>query len=153
LPKVDREKQVNITNKRANYEYNLLQKYTAGIQLFGTEIKSVRDGNVNLSDAFCFFLNEELFMRNMHIGTFKQGSYNNHEPLRIRKLLLKKSELNKLRIKAAERGLTIVPLKMFISETGYAKVEIAVAQGKKSFDKRESIKERDVERQMRREKF
>ncbi len=153
MPKVDREKQVNITNKRANYEYNLLQKYTAGIQLFGTEIKSVRDGNVNLSDAFCFFLNEELFMRNMHIGTFKQGSYNNHEPLRIRKLLLKKSELNKLRIKAAERGLTIVPLKMFISETGYAKVEIAVAQGKKSFDKRESIKERDVERQMRREKF
>lgn len=153
MRKVDREKQVNITNKRANYEYNLLQKYTAGIQLFGTEIKSVRDGNVNLSDAFCFFLNEELFMRNMHIGTFKQGSYNNHEPLRIRKLLLKKSELNKLRIKAAERGLTIVPLKMFISETGYAKVEIAVAQGKKSFDKRESIKERDVERQMRREKF
>lgn len=153
MRKVDRKKQVNITNKRANYEYNLLQKYTAGIQLFGTEIKSVRDGNVNLSDAFCFFLNEELFMRNMHIGTFKQGSYNNHEPLRIRKLLLKKSELNKLRIKAAERGLTIVPLKMFISETGYAKVEIAVAQGKKSFDKRESIKERDVERQMRREKF
>ena len=144
---------VHITNKRASFEYIIQQKYVAGIQLLGTEIKSVREGNVNLSDAFCLFIGDELFMRNMHIGTFKQGSYNNHEPLRVRKLLLKKNELHKLRVKAAERGHTIVPLKMFISETGYAKVEIAVAQGKKSFDKRESIKERDVEREMRREKF
>ena len=144
---------VNITNKRASYEYHILQKYTAGVQLLGTEIKSVRDGNVNLGDAFCFFKDEELYIRNMHIGSFKQASYNNHEPLRVRKLLLKKNELHKLRVKAAERGLTIIPLKMFLSETGYAKIEIAVGQGKKSFDKRESIKERDVEREMKREKF
>ena len=116
----------------------------------GSEIKSIRAGNVNLTDAFCFFKDDELYIRNMHVGSFKQASYNNHEPLRLRKLLLKKTELRKLLTKAAERGLTIVPLKMFISETGYAKIEIGVGQGKKSFDKRESIKERDVERAMRR---
>lgn len=147
---------INIVNKRASFEYNILQKYTAGIQLLGSEIKSVREGNVNLSDAFCFFKahkkdgTEELFVRNMNIGTFKQASHYNHETLRIRKLLLKKGELRKLKSKAAEKGLTIVPVKMFISDTGYAKVEIAVGQGKKSFDKRETIKSRDVEREMQR---
>ncbi len=144
---------VTILNKRASYEYNILQKYIAGIQLLGTEIKSVRAGNVNLGDAFCVFKDDELFIRNMHVGIFKQGSYNNHEPMRVRKILLKKNELKKLRTKAAERGLTIIPLKMFISETGYAKIEIAVGQGKKSFDKRESIKERDVTRELSRERI
>jgi SsrA-binding protein len=147
---------INIVNKRASFEYIILQKYTAGIQLLGSEIKSVREGNVNLSDAFCFFKahkkdgTEELFVRNMNIGTFKQASHYNHETLRIRKLLLKKGELRKLKSKAAEKGLTIVPTKMFISDTGYAKIEIAVGQGKKSYDKRETIKSRDVEREMQR---
>ncbi len=142
---------INIVNKRASYEYHILQKYTAGIQLLGTEIKSVRAGNVNLGDAFCFFINEELFIRGLHIGTYKQASFQNHEALRVRKILLKKTELRKLRVKAAEKGLTIIPLKMFISETGFAKIELAVAQGKKSYDKRESIKEKDLERERSRE--
>jgi SsrA-binding protein len=145
--------QPHIVNKKASFDYLLLQKYTAGIQLLGTEIKSVRAGNVNLGDAFCFFKGEELYIRNMHIGSFKQASYNNHDPLRVRKLLLKKTEMTKLRTKAAERGLTIVPVKMFLSETGYAKLEIAVGQGKKSFDKREDIKAKDIARDMQREKY
>jgi SsrA-binding protein len=148
--------QVHIVNRRASYEFHLLQKYTAGIQLTGTEIKSVRAGNVNITDAFCFFkptspgAAEELYIRNMHIGSFKAASYNNHEPLRLRKLLLKKPELRKLKTKASERGLSIVPLKMFLSGTGYAKIEIAIGQGKKSFDKREDIKARDVQRDLQR---
>lgn len=147
---------IHIVNKRASFEYHILAKYTAGMQLMGSEIKSIRDGNVNLSDAFCFFKpiskggTEELFVRNMNIGTFKQASHYNHDTLRVRKLLLKKTELRKLKSKASEKGLTIVPLKIFISETGYAKIEIAIGQGKKSFDKRESIKERDVKRDMAR---
>lgn len=147
---------INIVNKRASFEYIILQKYTAGIQLLGSEIKSIREGNVNLSDAFCFFKahkkdgTEELFVRNMNIGTFKQASHYNHDTLRIRKLLLKKGELRKLKSKGSEKGLTIVPTKIFISETGYAKVEIALGQGKKSYDKRETIKSRDVEREMAR---
>jgi SsrA-binding protein len=147
---------LHIVNKRASYEYHLLAKYTAGMQLMGSEIKSIREGNVNISDAFCFFKShkkdgtEELYVRNMNIGTFKQASHYNHDTMRVRKLLLKKGELRKLKTKAAEKGLTIVPLKIFISETGYAKIEIAIGQGKKSFDKRESIKERDVKRDMSR---
>lgn len=145
-----------IVNKRASFDYHLLQTYTAGIQLLGSEIKSVREGNVNLSDAFCFFKpvrakgTEELFVRGMNIGTFKQASHYNHDTLRVRKLLLTKTELRKLKSKAAEKGLTIVPVRMYISETGYAKIDIAIAQGKKSYDKRESIKERDVKRSMSR---
>jgi SsrA-binding protein len=148
---------IHITNKRASFEYHILGKYTAGIQLLGSEIKSVREGNVNLSDAFCFFkaqakeATEELYVRNMNIGTFKQASHYNHDTLRVRKLLLTKTELRKLKSKASEKGLTIVPLKMYVSETGYAKLEIAIAQGKKAFDKRESIKERDVKRSLQRE--
>lgn len=136
----------HIVNKRASYEYHILQKYASGIELLGTEIKSVRAGNVNLGDAYCLFIDDELYVKNIHIGQYKQASYNNHDPLRMRKLLLKKTEMKKLRNKASEKGLTIIPLRMFISETGFAKLEIAVAQGKKSFDKRESIKEKDLER-------
>jgi SsrA-binding protein len=141
---------VNIVNKKASFEFHILQKYTAGIQLAGTEVKSVRLGNVNLNEAFCFFKNDELYVRGMNIGTFKQGSYNNHETLRVRKLLLKKAELSKLQFKSKEKGFSIVPIKLFESERGFLKLEIALAQGKKAFDKRESIKERDVERSMRR---
>jgi SsrA-binding protein len=142
---------VNIVNKRARFEFELLQTYTAGMQLLGSEVKSLREGNGSITEAFCFFAHGELFVKNMHIGTFKQASYNNHELMRVRKLLLKKVELRKLQAKASEKGLTIVPLKVFLSDTGYVKMEIAVARGKKAFDKRESIKERDIERQMQRE--
>jgi SsrA-binding protein len=143
-------KEISILNKKAGFEYILLQKYTAGMQLTGTEVKSVRLGNANINDAFCFFKGEELYIRNMNIGTFKQGSIYNHEPLRVRKLLLKKKELVKIKNKSSEKGVTIIPIKIFESERGFLKIEIALGQGKKSFDKRESIKERDVERSLRR---
>lgn len=141
---------LNIVNKRASFEYHFVHKYTAGIVLTGSEIKSIRAGNVNMSDAFCFFKDDELWVRNMHIGQYKQASHYNHEPMRVRKLLLKKTELRKLLSKSKEKGLTIIPVKMFLSETGYAKLEIALAQGKKSFDKREDIKKRDVARDLKR---
>lgn len=143
---------VNIVNKRANFEYHINQKYVAGILLLGTEVKSIREGNVNLNDAFCFFKDDELYVRNLQIGAYRQGTHANHEPLRFRKLLLKKSELRKIKSKTSEQGVTIVPLRIFFSETGYAKMEIAIAQGKKAFDKREDIKKRDVEREIQRYK-
>jgi SsrA-binding protein len=139
---------LNIVNKRAGFEYHFIQKYTAGMVLTGTEVKSIRAGQVNLGDAFCYLKDGELYVRNLHISIWKQGSYYNHEPMRIRKLLLKKSELKKIRVKALEKGFTVIPIRMFLSETGYAKLEIAVAQGKKSFDKREDIKKRDIQRDL-----
>lgn len=141
---------LNIVNRRASFEYHLVHKYTAGMVLTGTEIKSIRAGQVNLGDAFCFIKDNELFVRNMHISHWKQGSYYNHEPMRVRKLLLKKSELNKIRVKALEKGFTVIPVKIFLAESGYAKIEIAVAQGKKNFDKREDIKKRDIQRDLQR---
>lgn len=147
---------INIVNRKASYEYHLLAKYTAGMQLMGSEVKSIREGNANLGDAFCFFKpihkdgTEELFIRNLHIGVFKQASHYNHETLRVRKLLLKKGELRKLKSKSTEKGLTIIPLRIFLSDTGFIKIEIAIAQGKKSYDKRDSIKERDVKRDLAR---
>lgn len=142
--------QIHIVNRRAGFEYHLVQKYTAGMVLTGTEIKSIREGHANITDAFCFIKDGELFIRNMHISVWKQGSYYNHEPLRVRKLLLKRSELKKIKVKAVEKGFTIIATKLFLSETGYAKIEIAVAQGKKNFDKREDIKKRDISREMAR---
>jgi SsrA-binding protein len=142
--------QIHIVNRRASFEYHLVNKYTAGIVLTGTEIKSIRDGHANITDAFCFIKDGELFIRNMHISIWKQGSYYNHDPLRVRKLLLKRSELKKIKAKAVEKGFTIIATKLFLSETGYAKIEIAVAQGKKNFDKREDIKKRDISREMAR---
>jgi SsrA-binding protein len=128
----------------------MVQKYTAGMVLTGTEIKSIREGHVNITDAFCFIKDGELFIRNMHISVWKQGSYYNHDPLRVRKLLLKRSELKKIKAKAIEKGFTIIATKLFLSESGYAKIEIAVAQGKKNFDKREDIKKRDISREISR---
>jgi SsrA-binding protein len=141
---------LNIVNRRASYEYHFITTYTAGMVLTGTEIKSIRAGQVNLGDAFCFIKDNELFVRNLHISLWKQGSYYNHEPMRVRKLLLKKSELKKIRAKALEKGFTVVPIKIFLADSGYAKIEIAVAQGKKNFDKREDIKKRDVQRDLQR---
>ena len=135
---------VYIKNKKAYFEYHILDKYTAGLQLLGTEIKSIRQGKANINDAFCTFLDEQLYVRNLHISEYSFGSFYNHEAKRDRVLLLHKKELKKLRIRSEEKGLTIVPLALFISDRGFAKLEIALAQGKKTFDKRDTMKERDT---------
>lgn len=139
---------INIRNKKASFEYHILETFTAGIKLLGTEIKSIREGKANISDSFCTFISEELYVRNLHISEYSHGSFYNHEAKRDRKLLLTKKELKKLVLKGEDKGLTIIPLKIFISDRGFAKMNIALAQGKKSFDKRDSIKERDVKREM-----
>ncbi|GGH23385.1 SsrA-binding protein SmpB [Sphingobacterium alkalisoli] len=140
--------QINIKNKRASFEYHLLDKYVAGIRLLGTEIKSIREGKANINDSFCAFFEDGLYIRNMHIAEYSFGSFYNHESKRDRQLLLNKKELKKIKEKGEEKGYTIVPLRIFISERGFAKVEIAVAQGKKDFDKRETIKDRDSKREL-----
>jgi SsrA-binding protein len=141
---------INIKNKRASFEYAFLDKYVAGLQLTGTEIKSIRLGKTNISDAYCVFIKEELWVRNMQIEEYAQGTYNNHEPKRDRKLLLNKQEIKKLLGKLKDQGLTIIPTRLFINDNGYAKLEIALAKGKKLFDKREDIKKRDVDREIAR---
>ena len=143
------DKEINIKNKKASFEYAFLEKYSAGIQLTGTEIKSVRDGKVNFTDSFCVIQEGEIFIKNLHIAQYTEGSYNNHEPKRTRKLLLTKKEIRKLTVKMKEKGLTIVPLRMFINERGYAKLDIALAKGKKSYDKRQDLKEKDIQRAMK----
>lgn len=141
---------LNIKNKKAYFEYHILDKYVAGIKLLGTEIKSIREGKANLNDAFCTFLDNVLYVRNMHIAEYSHGSFYNHEQKRDRVLLLNKKELKKLREKGEEKGFTIVPLALFISDRGFAKLEIGLAQGKKTFDKRETMKERDSKIEMQR---
>ncbi|MGZ5282591.1 MAG: SsrA-binding protein SmpB [Bacteroidia bacterium] len=141
---------LNIQNKKATFEFEILEKFTAGVMLTGTEIKSVREGKVNMSDAFCSFIQGELFVRNLHISEYSFGTHFNHEPKRMRKLLLQKKELRKLHTKVKEKGLTIIPLRLFMSDTGYAKIDIGLAKGKKIYDKRESIKEKDVKRDLSR---
>lgn len=141
---------VNIKNKRATFEYHILDRYTAGLKLLGTEIKSIRQGKVNINDSFCSFLHDGLYIRNMHIAEYSFGSFYNHEAKRDRKLLLTNKELKKLKSKTDEKGFTIIPLRLFINDRGLAKIEIALAQGKKDFDKREAIKERDTKRELQR---
>jgi SsrA-binding protein len=143
----DLKNKINILNKRASFEYAFLEKYVAGMQLTGTEIKSIRDGKCNITDGYCFFKDNELWVKNILISEYEKGTHYNHEPKRDRKLLLNKTEINKLLKKLKDQGLTIIPLKLFISESGYAKLEIALAKGKKLFDKREDIKKRDVQRE------
>ena len=156
MTKKDHQKfsnRINIVNRKARFEYKFLDTYTAGMILTGTEIKSLREGRINLQEAFCVFQDEELYIKQMHISPYTEGSYNNHEPTRMRKLLLSKKELRKLAAKSDEKGLTIVPVRLFISEKGWAKLEIALAQGKKLYDKREDIKQKDVSRELARIKF
>lgn len=144
------ESDVNIKNRKASFEYSFLDKFIAGMQLQGTEIKSIRQGKANISDAYCVFIKSELFVRNIDISHYTQGNIYNHEPKRDRKLLLNKSELRKLEGKLTDKGLAVIPLRLFISENGFAKLEIALAKGKKLYDKREDIKKRDTEREISR---
>lgn len=143
---------LEIVNRKAKYEYHFIATYEAGVVLTGTEIKSIRAGFVNLNDAYCTFKKGELFIQSMYIKEYKYATYYNHEARRTRKLLLKRVELKKLEKRVKERGFTIVPYRLFISERGFAKIEIALAQGKKSFDKRNSIKEKDQKRDLARMK-
>jgi len=141
---------VNIENRRAKFDYQFLDTLTAGLVLKGTEIKSIREGKAGLADSYCYFRNDELFVKNFHITEYADASFYNHEPMRERKLLLTKQELNKLLRKVKDQGLTIVPIKLFINDKGFAKLNIALAKGKKAFDKRDDIKKKDLEREMNR---
>jgi SsrA-binding protein len=140
--------QINIKNKRATFDYELLDTFTAGIVLTGTEIKSIRLGKASLVDTFCYFSKQELWVKNMHVAEYFYGSYNNHIARRDRKLLLNHKELKKLERFTKETGFTIVPVRMFISEKGLAKLVVAVAKGKKQYDKRETLREKDDKRDM-----
>ncbi|NDW11510.1 SsrA-binding protein [Bacteroides sp. 214] len=139
---------VNIKNKRASFDYEFLETFTAGIVLTGTEIKSIRLGKAALVDTYCFFVKGELWVKNIHIAEYFYGSYNNHNARRDRKLLLNKKELKKLERGIKETGFTIIPSRMFINEKGLAKIVIALAKGKKQYDKRESLREKDDKRDM-----
>lgn len=142
-----KETTIKIRNKKAEFEYFLLSTYSAGIVLSGTEIKSIRAGKANLNDAYCSFENNELWVHNLHISPYSHGSYNNHEPKRDRKLLLNRKELRKIMSKLNDVGITVIPTLLWINDNGYAKLDIAIAKGKKKYDKRESIKEKDNRRE------
>lgn len=140
---------ITIKNKKASHEYFFLDTYIAGVQLVGVEIKSIRDGRVNLSEAYCVFQNGELYLKNTHISPYENAGYVKIDPLRDRKLLLNKNELRKLSEGVSRKGLTIVPTKMFINEKGLCKVEVCLCQGKKTYDKREALKEKDIKKKVK----
>jgi SsrA-binding protein len=145
LPKAN----VHIKNKRATFDYLILDRYTAGLQLFGTEIKSIRESKAGLADTYCTFIRGELWVKGMHIAAYAFGTYNNHEAKRDRKLLLTKRELRKLQNAVKDTGKTIVPLELFIDEKGLAKLEIALCQGKHSYDKRQALREQEDKKRIR----
>lgn len=149
MSKAEKSK-VSVKNKRAEFEFELLLRLTAGMVLTGTEIKSIRNHKASIAEAYCTFSGDDLVVRNMNIEEYSHSSYFNHEPRRDRKLLLQKSELSKLRTKLKDKGLTIVPLHLYISESGFAKLDIALAKGKKIYDKRESLKDKDLKRNLSR---
>ena len=146
MPK--KKSEIQIKNRRASFDYEFLETYTAGIQLVGTEIKSIRAGKVSLQDAYCFFVGSELFVRGMNIALYSWGSWGQHEPIRDRRLLLNRKELRHLQAEDKKKGVTIIAVKLFIAENGFAKLVIALAKGKKEYDKRQSIKEKDIRREM-----
>ena len=145
-----KEHKIEIRNKKASFDYEFLETYEAGIVLVGTGIKSIRLRKVSLVDSYCYFVGNELFVKGMNVATYFWGSWGQHEPLRDRKLLLTKRELRHLHQAVKEKGLTIVAVKLFVNDEGYAKLVIALAKGKKVYDKRQSIKEKDVRREMER---
>jgi len=144
-----KQPKIEIKNKKATFNYELIDRYTAGLVLYGTEIKSIREGKAGLVDSYCAVQNGELWCINMHIAAWRLGNFYNHEAKRQRKLLLEKRELKKIEKAAQNVGFTIVPIKLFINEKGLAKLDIAVARGKKTYDKRESLKEKDIDRELR----
>jgi SsrA-binding protein len=141
---------LDISNRKAYHDYFFESKYIAGMVLTGTEIKSLRLGKASFNDSYCYFDNGELFLKSLHIAEYAMGTHYNHDPLRIRKLLLNKQELRKLEAKTTEKGYSIIPLKIFLIEKGIFKMEIGLGKGKKIYDKRETIKERDTERDIKR---
>lgn len=141
---------MEISNRKAYHEYFFEAKYIAGMVLTGTEIKSLRLGKASFNDSYCYFVNGELFVKSLHIAEYSFGNYNNHAPMQERKLLLNKRELKKWEAKTKEKGYSIIPLRIFISENGLAKMEIGLGKGKKIHDKRETIKERDTDRDIKR---
>ncbi|MFT6866119.1 MAG: SsrA-binding protein [Cyclobacteriaceae bacterium] len=141
---------IQIKNRKASYEFTFLEKFEAGMVLKGSEIKSIREGKASITESYCFIGHDELFIKGMNISPYAESSFNSPEPVRERKLLLKKREIARLRTKTEEKGLTIVPTRIFINARGLAKLEIALAQGKKIYDKRDSIKKKDQDREMKR---
>ncbi|HPT14019.1 MAG TPA: SsrA-binding protein SmpB [Bacteroidales bacterium] len=141
-------RKISIRNKKAGFEYFLLEQFTAGLVLTGTEIKSIREGKANLTDSYCAFDNGEIFVLNMHIAEYKYGNQFNHEPKRPRKLLLTKREMRKLATKLKDKGITIIPVELFLNDEGFAKLTIAIAKGKKLYDKRETLKSKDQQREI-----
>ena len=145
MPKA--KSKIEIKNKKASFEYEFIERFVAGIVLSGTEIKSIRAGKASLVDSYCYFSGTELYVKNMNVAEYWWGTYNRHDPRRDRKLLLTKKELRKLARAVKEKGLTIVPVKLFIADNGYAKLDIALARGKREFDKRQTIKDKDMRRE------
>ena len=142
------QKKINIRNKRATFDYEILEEYVAGIVLVGTEIKSIRAGKASMVDTFCYFDKGELWIRGVNIAEYGWGTCNNHTPRRDRKLLLNRKELNKIQRALQDRGLTVVGLRLFLNERGLAKVVVGLARGRKAYDKREYLKENDAKREM-----
>lgn len=147
---VEDYRMTELKNRSAYHEYFIDAKYEAGMILLGTEIKSIREGKVSFNDSYCLIHKGELWLKSLHIAEYSHGSSNNHDPLRDRKLLLQKREINKIQSKLKEKGFTLIPLRIYFNEKGLAKIEIGLARGKKLHDKRESIKQKDVEREMKR---
>jgi len=144
---------LEIKNKKALFEYYIIREYVAGIKLEGSEIKSIRNREVNLNGSFCFFYNGELFVKNMNISDYKNSTHQKHDPLRDKKLLLTKKELSKIKAQLDSDGITLIPVKIFINDRGLAKLIIAIAKGKKLHDKREAIKEKDIKRRLKTGEF
>lgn len=140
------QSKISVKNKKAFFEYEILDKYVCGLVLKGTEIKAMRQNKASIKEAYCYITKSELFVKNMHIGEYTHASHTSHDPLRERKLLLNRSEINKIEKKVKDKGITLIPTHLFINDKGYAKLEIAVGKGKKLYDKRESLKEKDVKR-------
>ena len=143
-------KSIEIKNKKAKFEYDLLYTFTAGLQLLGTEVKSIRQGKASIMEAYCYLKDKELFIKNMNIAEWSHGNIFNHNPIRERKLLLGKKEIDKIEKATKDQGITVIPIKLFINEKGWIKLNIAVARGKKNYDKRQSLKEKDIRRDLAR---
>ncbi|MBB6458995.1 SsrA-binding protein SmpB [Flammeovirga kamogawensis] len=151
--KLDIKQKVKIKNRKASHEYEFIEKFVAGVSLKGSEIKSIRMQKVSLADAFCVFIGDELIIRSMHIAPYEMGGFNNHEAKADRKLLLHRKELDKLDRKVKENGFTVIPTQLFINDRGLAKIEVALSRGKKLYDKRNDLKEKDQKRELSRMKF